>query len=145
MYLHRVQDKDGYPCGAVALSYVNGKLPKENVKDILEFRARNKPWKDEWVNRENYFDDREHFYFNEAKHFFAPYMDFTKIKTPRGNPKLRKFIRKLPPQTFLVWTTEHIQIIKNRKIFDTIGANISIEDHWWANEPVRFYTRLISK
>ena len=142
MKLHSSYIREGTPCGPTVLSFLNVKSAEKTIRPILKFRRKHKPWTNEWVEKNNYYNDYRYLYFNEVKHFFARHIK--RVQTPKKRQTFKSFIKD-KKGTYLIWTTQHIQIVKDGRIFDTSGQDITIGQHLWPNSWVKYYAKLIDK
>lgn len=145
MKLHNLTyfERTGPPCGSVALSVLNGKSPFQNVQDILSFRKTQKPYTDEYLYP-NFYDDYTTIYYKEILHFFSPYFKKgAEIINVRKKYPILEFVELLNPRCcYLVATTIHLQVVRNKKVWDTCTSGTEISRNSFNKETVKWFVQL---
>jgi len=107
-----------FTCGTVAVSLITG----EPVH-IVQWRLKNLREKKGWPSRKIY-NWRKYMFWDEALALTKDFGRKRKTVHPKNNPPLKK-INKFKRGTYLVFTTEHLQVIKDGRVFDAYYYNCS--------------------
>jgi hypothetical protein len=143
MKLH-FADRFGGSCGSVVLAILLNKEPAKMEHEILKYRKTHKP-KD--VSRRCYKQNIHNYkitYWSEIKALLSKFVKNRKTVAVKEEIKLKDLIaNKLDPKNYyIVLTTSHIQIVHNKKVWDTDGMGQSIKTHLWNRCKVHYYIRL---
>lgn len=103
-------------CGTVAVSLITG----EPVYKV-QYRLKKLREKRGWPARKIYYW-RKYMTWDEALELTKGYGRKRKSVWPKTRPPLNK-VDKFKRGTYLVFTTEHLQVIKNGRIFDAYYDN----------------------
>jgi hypothetical protein len=126
-------------CGSVAVSLITG----EPVY-IVQWRLRKLREKNDWPLRKIH-NWRKYMTWAEALALTKDFGRERKTVQPKNRPALKNF-QKFKRGTYLVFTTEHLQVIKNGKIFDAFDNNClhgePIERHQANRRRILAYKRL---
>lgn len=131
------------PCGAGMLSCLTGLTVDHWIKRIVNYRKKNKRYKDEYTDfytsKGEYWYDRYRLYFNEAMHFLKPYNP-KKVIEFRNPPTLRNLMTKKchKDKTYVIWFKDrwfggHTAIIHQGAYWDndtTKGVTVKDYNHW---------------
>lgn len=128
-------------CGTIAVSLVTGKCPSETKRRLTRLRTkRGWSWHKILVNS-------DYMYWYEAVTLVGKLAKNTKTRYPRYSPPLKNIIKKFKRgETYLVCTTDHLQVVKDGLIYDT-WFNGSLNPHLanhhpWAKRKTWCYRRL---
>jgi hypothetical protein len=128
-------------CGTIAVSLITGKTPEEVKLNLNNLRRKNN-----WTEAKIY-KEWDFMYWYEALELIKTFTRRTKTVYPRYNPPLNK-LRLSKKQTYLVCTTNHLQVVKGDEIFDAYENGSlyprTMKNHPWARRKVWCYQRLTS-
>ena len=128
-------------CGTIAVSLVTGKCPSETKRRLVNLRKKN-GWS--W---NKICENSDYMYWYEALTLVGKLAKKTKTVYPRYAPPLRNVIKKFKRgETYLVCTTDHLQVVKDGLIYDTWfngSLNPHLADrHPWTKRKTWCYRRL---
>ena len=103
-------------CGTVAVSLITGE-PVYEVQWRLKKLREAKNWP-----KQKIYNWRKYMTWDEALALTKNFGRKRKAVWPKKRPVLKNF-QKFKRGTYLVFTTEHLQVIKNGKIFDAYYDN----------------------
>ena len=126
-------------CGTVAVALLTNQSPS-NVKKKLDNLRRKQKWSPRKINSHN-----DYMYWDEAIELLGKKAKQTKTVVPRKAKSL-KTINKFNRGTFLVCTTDHLQVIHDGLIYDTYENGClwptKIENHEWNRRKVICWKRV---
>jgi hypothetical protein len=127
-------------CGTVAIALITGESPGA-VKNRLNNLRRQNNWSEAKIQRESPWT-----YWHEAMQLISRAAK-TKTVYPCKNLPLREMKCFKKGETYLVCTTEHLQIVKDGMVYDTCACmrGRQIELHPWSKRKVWYYSRLRKK
>lgn len=99
-------------CGTVAVSLITGESPGEVQERLSDLRRKNgwSAWKT--------LCERQWMYWPEALTLTKRFGRKRKVVNPRYAPPLRKLADKFSRGTYLVMTTNHLQVVKDGLVYD---------------------------
>jgi hypothetical protein len=127
-------------CGTVAVSLITGEAPEKIQERLNNLRRKNgwSPWKR--------LCDRHWMYWSEALTLTNRFGRKRKVVNPRYNPPLVKLSNKFSRGTYLVMTTNHLQVVKDGLIYDAFYNGscfpVKIKNHDANRRKVWAYKRL---
>ncbi len=114
-------------CGTVAVSLITGKSPEE-VQQLLGKLRQKENWTPEKIYRE-----RKWMYWPEALKLTRRFGRKRRVVNPRYAPPLKKLADKFSRGTYLVMTTNHLQVVKDGLVYDAFydgsSRGVKIKNH----------------
>jgi hypothetical protein len=131
-------------CGAVTLGTILGKCPYKIEEEIIAYRKKNPPNLDDYIVRSNWLEDRSITFFEEALHFAKPFIGRNKVITPARQIDLFRLVNNVldPNHVYMVMTKDHLQLVWNYSVWDTVSRGGHISQHVWRNNGVISYIKL---
>ncbi len=143
MKLYNTPIFTGESCGVTCLAVLTRKKLKTVRNELLAFRKTQKPYRDEWVSKGNFYHDTEVIYYREVRHFLKPFTARRKIVHPKKQSLKSLVLKCLDPKKFYaVWSTWHIQIVHNGRVWDTVSQGGPVKRHIWNDRMVKGYIAL---
>ena len=131
-------------CGAVAIGTVLGENSFDIERKIIKYRQKHPPNLNDYIVLSNWREDRSITFFEEAIHFVRPFIGKNKVETPTKRMRLLDLVCTVlnPNYIYMVMTKDHIQIVHDYKVWDTVSRRNDINAHIWNKRPVIKYIRL---
>jgi len=127
-------------CGTVAVSLITGEAP-EKTQERLNNLRRKANWPFDKI-----FQEENWMYWSEALALTNRFGRKRKVVNPRYNPPLIKLSGKFSRGTYLVMTTNHLQVVKDGLIYDAFYNGscfpVKIKNHDANRRKVWAYKRL---
>lgn len=133
---------DKWSCAAFALCVLLN-VPVQRINQKLRAMRRrekvsraNEPWTNEYINNNMHW-----MYDYEIQRFMRPFTRKTKCIFPQRSITVHQLAARFKPEeVVVVMIHQHLMVIHQNRIWDTVGCNRSTNG-WWGDCKVIWYQR----
>lgn len=134
-----------YSCGATVIGLLSGKHPSAIESEIVKYRRKHSPKKDDHSFTQKFIDDKNYTYWSELRYFLRKKIGKNRtVDIWDKNIKLKDFADQMRQKGwFIVLTKNHVQIINDMLVYDCNALRGEwVHCHVWKNQRIICYVRL---
>lgn len=137
---------DYYSCGSVVIGLITGKDPCDIQQSLIRYRRKNPPKANEFCFQLRDLSNANNTYWNELRYFLRKRIGKHRTVEMWNKPaiKLGDWVYSVDPNNwYLVMTSDHVQIVHNRKSWDTAAIQgMPVNQHKWNKRKVICYIQM---